>query len=190
MTYFADVKEKKDLISKYRRLSLLYHPDKGGVLEKMQAINEEYNMLKDIIYGMTNTPDLSFSNVKGISNLSGISIRLMFSDALFKSKDKQEIFGPAIERRISIMKSIIGLTNVGMKQQLEEADIDIIFNDVLPEDIKETITAISIARGGEPIMSEETAVRMNPLVTDAEKDIEILTNEKASLKSFAESYGV
>ncbi|HAF28124.1 MAG TPA: hypothetical protein DCG75_03660 [Bacteroidales bacterium] len=46
MTYFTDVKEKRDLISKYRRLSLLYHPDKGGVLEKMQAINEEYNMLK------------------------------------------------------------------------------------------------------------------------------------------------
>lgn len=155
-----------------------------------EAIKEEYSMLKDIIYGMTNTPDLSFSNVKGLSNLSGIAIRLMFSDALFKAKDKQEIFGPAMERRISIMKTIIGLTNVGMKQQLEDADIDIIFNDVLPEDLKETITAISIARGGEPIMSEETAVRMNPLVTDAEKDIEILTNEKAALKSFAESYGV
>lgn len=46
MTFFTDVKEKRDLISKYRRLSLLYHPDKGGVLEKMQAINEEYNLLK------------------------------------------------------------------------------------------------------------------------------------------------
>jgi SPP1 family phage portal protein len=155
-----------------------------------EAIKEEYNMLKDIIYGMTNTPDLSFSNVKGLSNLSGIAIRLMFSDALFKAKDKHEIFGPGMERRISIMKSIVGLVNVGKRQQLEDADIDIIFNDVLPEDLKETITAISIARGGEPIMSEETAVRMNPLVTDAEKDIEILTNEKASLKSFAESYGV
>jgi SPP1 family phage portal protein len=155
-----------------------------------EAIKEEYNMLKDIIYGMTNTPDLSFSNVKGISNLSGIAIRLMFSDALFKAKDKQEIFGPALERRISIMKSIIGLVDVGKRQQLEEADIDIIFNDVLPEDLKETITALSLARGGEPIMSEESAVRMNPLVTDSEKDIEILTNEKAALKSFAESYGV
>ena len=155
-----------------------------------EAIKEEYNMLKDMIYGMTNTPDLSFSNVKGISNLSGIAIRLMFSDALFKAKDKQEIFGPALERRISIMKSIIGLTNIGMKQQLEDADIDIIFEDVLPEDLKETITALSTARGGEPIMSEESAVRMNPLVTDAEKDIEILAGEKVALKSFAESYGV
>lgn len=47
MTYFADVKERSDLKSKYRKLSLLYHPDKGGQLEKMQAINREYNMLKN-----------------------------------------------------------------------------------------------------------------------------------------------
>ena len=47
MTYFADVKEKTDLKSKYRKLSLMYHPDKGGELQQMQAINEEYNMLKN-----------------------------------------------------------------------------------------------------------------------------------------------
>jgi len=46
MTYFADVQEKTDLKSKYRKLSFLYHPDKGGPLDKMQAINQEYNMLK------------------------------------------------------------------------------------------------------------------------------------------------
>lgn len=46
MTYFADVKEINDLKSKYRKLSFLYHPDKGGVLEEMQAINAEYNLLK------------------------------------------------------------------------------------------------------------------------------------------------
>ncbi len=47
MTYFADVKEKADLKSLYRKLSFLYHPDKGGQVEQMQAINAEYNLLKD-----------------------------------------------------------------------------------------------------------------------------------------------
>ena len=47
MTYFLDVKEKSDLKSTYRKLSLAYHPDKGGEVKKMQAINEEYNMLKN-----------------------------------------------------------------------------------------------------------------------------------------------
>lgn len=47
MTYFLDVKQKNDLKTRYRQLSLVYHPDKGGDLTKMQAINEEYNKLKN-----------------------------------------------------------------------------------------------------------------------------------------------
>lgn len=46
MTYFTDIQERNELKSLYRRLSLLYHPDKGGQVEKMKAINQEYNMLK------------------------------------------------------------------------------------------------------------------------------------------------
>lgn len=46
MNYFTDVKERSGLKLKYRQLSHIYHPDKGGELQKMQAINEEYNMLK------------------------------------------------------------------------------------------------------------------------------------------------
>lgn len=47
MTYFLDVQEKSALKNRYRQLSLAYHPDKGGEIEKMKAINQEYNMLKN-----------------------------------------------------------------------------------------------------------------------------------------------
>lgn len=153
-----------------------------------ESIKLEMDNLKDIIYSLTQTPDLSFSNVKGMSAVSGIALRLMFSDALFKARDKQEVFGPALDRRLNIIKSILSITNRNKAAELEAADIDILFNDVLPTDIKTLIEALSVARGGEPIMSEESAVRMNPLVTDAEKDIEVLNEEKTALKSFAESY--
>jgi hypothetical protein len=46
MTYFLDVKEKSALKNRYRQLSLVYHPDKGGEIEKMKEINQEYNILK------------------------------------------------------------------------------------------------------------------------------------------------
>lgn len=169
----------------------VYYP--GGIEFKAwanapDAIKLEMDSLKDIVYSMTSTPDLSFSNVKGLSNLSGISIRLMFSDALFKAKDKQEVFGPAMERRLSIMKSIIAITDRSKAAQLADVDIDVVFNDVLPQDTLALIQSLSVARGGEAIMSEESAVRMNPLVTDAEKDIEILAGEKSQIQSFAGSY--
>lgn len=155
-----------------------------------EAIKIEYDILKDIIYGMTQTPDLSFNNIKGMSSISGIALRLMFSDALFKSLDKQEIFGAAFERRLSILKSMIATTDISKTQMLNDADIDIVFQDVLPVEIDTLIKALSLARGGEPIMSEETAIQMNPLVLDSEKETERLAGDNSKLKSLAESYGV
>lgn len=153
-----------------------------------EAVEKEYVLLKDIIYGMTSTPDLSFSNVKGMTNLSGIAIRLMFSDALFKAKDKQEIFGPAYERRINLVKALLGVIAVKSVDAYAALDIDIQFGDVLPEDIAATVEALSVARGGQSIMSQDSAVRQNPLVVDPEADIVALEKESNKVKSLAESY--
>jgi len=155
-----------------------------------ESIKLEIETLKDIIYGMTNTPDLSFSNVKGMSAVSGIALRLMFSDALFKAKDKQEIFGEGMERRISVMKSVLGVIDKGQAKSLDEADIDVVFNDVLPEDLEALIRSLSLARGGEPIMSQKSAVDSNPLIQDATKELEELEKESGALKSFAESVNI
>ena len=45
MTYFNDVLSANQLKSVYRRLAMLYHPDKGGNLGVMQKINIEYSLL-------------------------------------------------------------------------------------------------------------------------------------------------
>ena len=49
MTYFKDVLTANELKSVYRRLAMMYHPDKGGNLVIMQKINDEYsNLVKEI----------------------------------------------------------------------------------------------------------------------------------------------
>jgi len=73
---------------------------------------------------------------------------------------------------------------------MDNADIDVKFSDVLPQETESLIRSLSIARGGEAIMSEETAVRMNPLVPDSETEIEKLAGDNARLQSLAGSYGV
>jgi hypothetical protein len=64
------------------------------------------------------------------------------------------------------------------------------FSDVLPADIESLIKSLSIARSGEPIMSEESAVRANPLVADKEADIERLEQERNTVKPLAGSYDI
>lgn len=52
MTYFQNIKTQDELKTAYRKLCKLYHPDKGGTTEQMQAINNEYERLtKNLLSG-------------------------------------------------------------------------------------------------------------------------------------------
>ena len=55
----------------------------------------------------------------------------------------------------------------------------------------EMVKALSIARGGDNIMSRDSAVRGNPLVEDSEEDIKRLEEEeKSEVANLGESFNV
>jgi len=156
-----------------------------------EATDLEYNTLKDIIYSITSTPDLSFSNVKGLTKTSGEALKFLFMDAIMKAKDKEELFGEALTRRVNLLKAILSVTDVKSKLSLEELDISIKFGDLLPASMTEMVKALSIARGGDNIMSRDSAVRGNPLVEDSEEDIKRLEEEeKSEVANLGESFNV
>lgn len=45
MLYFSNIKNLDELKAQYRRLAMMYHPDRGGSVEIMQAINAEHDRL-------------------------------------------------------------------------------------------------------------------------------------------------
>ncbi len=155
-----------------------------------ESIKLEYENLKDIIHSMTDTPDLSFGNVKGLGNLSGITIRLLFFASLLKANMNQEIIGEGFRRRLNLIKTMLLKTNVKGSASIEELDISIKFNNPLPESANEIIEALSVARGGEPTISQKTAVKRNPLVEDPEREIEQLEKEQASRNQLGESFDI
>jgi len=156
-----------------------------------EATELEYKTLKDIIYSLTSTPDLSFNNIQGLTKTSGEALRFMFMDSILKAKDKEEIFGEALTRRINLLKAILSVTDVKSKQALEEMNISIKFGDVLPKSVTELVKALSTARGGDSIMSRDSAVRGNPLVEDSEEDIKRLEEEeKSEVGKLGESFEV
>ena len=49
MTYFTNIHTLDELKKEYRRLAFVNHPDRGGDVETMQAINAEYETLHEIL---------------------------------------------------------------------------------------------------------------------------------------------
>ena len=155
-----------------------------------EAIEMEYKMLKDIIYSMTSTPDISFQNIKGTPNLSGIALKFLFTDALLKANMHHEVFGEGIERRLNVLKAMLGLIHLKDKKNIDDLDISITWGNILPSDLLETIKALSVSRAGDMIMSQETAVANNPFVKNAQEEMKTLEKEQGKLASLGESYKV
>lgn len=124
---------------------------------------------------MTQTPDISFENMKGVGNLSGIALRLMFLDAKLKSLKHHEGFGEGIQRRINLIMAALRVINIA------SADIKVVpeFVFYMPQNDKEIIDMLVTSTGGRAIMSRRTAIQNNPFVMDVEKENEDIEADDA-----------
>jgi SPP1 family phage portal protein len=156
-----------------------------------ESLQLEIDNLKEFIYSMTSTPDISFNNVKGLGTVSGIALKLMFLDALLKSDEKAEIYGECFDRRNNLLIAMLSALNTKLAKEFSELDVSVEFHDPLPGDISELIETLTTATGGEPIMSQESAVAKNPLVTDVTDEMEKIRDEASALKELTgDSYGM
>jgi hypothetical protein len=77
----------------YRRASSKYHPDKGGSVEMMQAVNQAYDALKEysgkLDAGEDNYSELLNEAINAIVNLEGIEIEVCGAWVWVTGKTKQ-----------------------------------------------------------------------------------------------------
>jgi len=131
------------------------------------AIELEKNTLQELIYSMTQTPDISFTQMKGLGNITGIALRMMFMDAKLKTLKHQEEFGEGLQRRMNLLKRGLMMLNPDVGDLRVEPE----FTFYMPQNDQELIGMLVTAVGGKSIMSTETAVANNPFVTDVEKEL-------------------
>jgi SPP1 family phage portal protein len=142
------------------------------------SVKMELDNLEKFIYAMSQTPDITFERLQGIGNLSGVALRLMFMDAHMAVKMKEEIFGIGLQRRVNLLKVFIGkIIDTMFSDIIDKATIEPIITPYIPEHTTEMIEnlASSTTAG---LMSTETAVGLNPLVTDPEQELKLLEGEK------------
>lgn len=69
MEFLTHIKSEEELIKEFKRLAHVCHPDKGGNVELMQQLNEEYRSLKR--YFKASGKDFSEIKVKDIVYVNG-----------------------------------------------------------------------------------------------------------------------
>ena len=143
------------------------------------SVDKELEETKNEQFAGTSTPDLSFDNLKGIGNLSGVARKFMLMDATIKASENMETFGPVVQRCVSVvLAGICNITNIKYRPQLVNNLIDVEFGSILPEDLAETLQTLSIANGGKPINAQRTVTAHSPLTEDLDEEMKLMEEEE------------
>lgn len=145
-----------------------------------ESVKLEQENLLNLIHSLTDTPNISFEQMKGLGTFSGIALKMLFLGAHMKASDHEENFGECIQRRINYLISAMAVINVEF-EQATSLSVEPKFTYFLPKNELEMIEMLSTATSAEkPIMSRKTAVSLNPLVQDPEAELLQIESEVAS----------
>lgn len=147
-----------------------------------ESKRQEIEWLQNQIMSKTFTPNITLDTLKSLSNLSGKALRTVMLLADIKANRRKEIYDELLDRTSSLIISIIGnVLDIRLKAMCDKLIVDHEFQEPFGEDVEATIANItrSVDSG---MMSQETAVEMNPLVKDSIKEINRLNGEEEKKK--------
>jgi SPP1 family phage portal protein len=143
-----------------------------------EAVRLEIETLLKLIFMITQTPEMSFESVKGMTGISGRALKMLFFDAHLKVQEKQEWVGEYLTRRINILKAYVGLMNTGLKATCDIMDIEPEITPYMIDDEETRVQVLATATGGKSILSQKTAVGQLNYTNDSEKEYEQIKEEE------------
>lgn len=131
-----------------------------------ESKKEELDWLESQILQKTFTPNLTLDTLKSVSQLSAKALETVMFLADIKASRRKETLDELMDRVSSLITAIIGnVLNVSLKSQCDKMTIEHEFQKPFGEDVTEAITNL-IKTVDAGILSNETAIEMNPLVKD------------------------
>lgn len=138
------------------------------------------NLVKNIQL-FSQTPNISFDEVKSLGALSGTALKMLFLDAHLKVMEKREIYDEYLQRRINIIKKILATLNPSWKPAIDNLVIEPEIVPFMVENEKEQVEIALLKNGNKPLESHEKSVK-NWQGQDTE-DYEKIKQEEKELNS-------
>ncbi len=144
-----------------------------------ESKKDELEWLRHHILSKTFTPDVDWSQFKGMSQISGKALKQMMLLADIKAAKHKEVYDELLDRTtslvITIMKNVLYITK--SEYRLDELACDHEYQEPFGEDVAETIKNINEAIDG-GTMSEESGIEQNPLIKDKVLEKERIRKQK------------
>ena len=144
-----------------------------------ETVKFEVETLLSQIYGLTNTPRISFDSLKGTGNaVSGVAFDYVFMSTHLNVENLNETVGEFMQRRVNFLVSALGTINTSLEAASETIDVDVQMQPYRLENIADKIDTAIKAKNGE-IWSQEHAITFVGNVDNVLEEIEQIKEEQA-----------
>ena len=144
-----------------------------------ETVKFEAETLLSQIYGLTNTPRISFDSLKGTGNaVSGVAFDYVFMSTHLNVENLNETVGEFMQRRVNFLISAIGSLNSNLEEASETIDVDVLMQPYRLEDLAEKINTALKAKNGE-LWSQKRAITFVGNIDNVMDEIEQIKEEQA-----------
>lgn len=112
------------------------------------TVKFEVTTLLDLYYSLTNTPRISFEQLKTMTAVSGVAFKFYFMGAHMAVENHAEDVGPFLQRRINFLVTALGEMNAELSKPSQTIDVETEVVPYMIDNISEKVTTAVTATGG------------------------------------------
>ena len=143
-----------------------------------ETVKFEVETLLSQIYGLTNTPRISFDSLKGTGNaVSGVAFDYVFMSTHLNVENLNETVGIFMQRRVNFLISALGTINTSLEAASETLDVDVKMQPYRLENIADKIDTAIKAKDGQ-IWSQEHAIMFVGNIDSVKDEIDKIRQEQ------------
>lgn len=146
-----------------------------------ESVKTEIDILLKMIYTLSQTPDISFDNVKSLGSISGVALKLLFMDSHLKVQDKSGIYDEYLQRRINVVLAYLAAMNSkdgGFVKKCKTAIVTPVINPYMLTDLATEVATMQSAAGNVAVASRRTVVSRLGLVDDVDAELNEIANDE------------
>lgn len=161
----------------------VYRVENGGDVayvswDQSTAANQNHidNLMK-FYWMMSQMPDLSFENMKGLGNIGFDARQTLLSDAHLKIKKESGGWLEFFERENNVVKAFLKQMNKKWEDDIDEVEIENIITPYIPKDEAGDIKNRMAANGGKPIESHLESIARYGKSSDPQATLDQINKE-------------
>lgn len=159
--------------------------------QSQDAVINQTNTLLKLYWMLSQMPDISFDNMKGLGNIGYDARQTLFTEARLRIIEESGAWKECFEREFNVIKAFLKQMNQSWANEIDNITCKHIITPYIPEDENNSINVRMKANGGLPVESQlESIVKLGQSKNPMSTLEEIRKDQAASALAQQEAFNI